>query len=233
VALTPVARVSPAAESLLLAATMLALAILLLESAGLGTGLLPAFAWIAAMPVIAVSTAAFARSRNLRCLHMAVFAAALGSVGMLVGAILDFGRLGLAALAAWCSALPPVGLDTIASRVAPAPWTHLGMLVGCNLGMALSSATLRPIAVPAATLMTRLFCCNAGMVFGMILMEALLPASTSGFTGVPAPLRMFVAMVLGMTAGMWGGWWAAELLLRRKSRSTRLAALRRTPELHG
>jgi len=44
---------------------------------------------------------------------------------------------------------------------------------------------------------------------------------------------MFVAMVLGMTAGMWGGWWAAELLLRRKSRSTRLAALRRTPELHG
>lgn len=229
----PVASLRPAAENLLLAATTLVLAILLVESAGLGAALLPAFAWIAVMPVIALALAAWARSRGLHCLHMAVFAAVLGSVGMLVGALLDFGRFGLAALAAWCSALPPVGLDIIASRVAPAPWTYLGMLIGCNLGMALSSATLRPIAVPVATLMTRAVCCNAGMVLGMILTEALVPASFAGFTGVPEPLRMFVLMVLGMTAGMWGGWWIAELALRRQLRSTGPAALRRTTELRG
>jgi len=228
---TPVASKGPAAGHLLLAVTTLVLAVLLVESAGLGADVLPAFAWIAFMPVIAVSIAALARSRNLRCLHMTLFAVVLGSVGMLLGAILDFGRFGLAVLADWCSALPPVGLDTIASRVAPAPWTYLGMLIGCNLGMVLSTATLRPVAVPAAMLMTRLVCCNAGMMLGMILTEALLPASFAGFSGVPGPVRMFIVMVLGMTAGMWGGWWIAELAVRWQARSTRLAALRRTPEL--
>jgi len=218
-------------DSLILLAASLALAILLVESAGLDPALRTALTWIAAMPMVAVALGTIARNRNMRCLHMAVCAAVLGGIGMLAGAWLDFGRFGLAALADWCSALPPLSLDTFASRFAPAPWTFLGMLVGCNLGMAVSSTTLGRIATPRSALMARVAFCNAGMVAGMVLAEAMLPASLSGFTGIPAPLRVLIVMVLGMTAGMLGGWWIAERALRRRDRPARLAALRRTPQL--
>lgn len=218
-------------DRLVLLAASLALAILLVESAGLDPALRTALAWIAFTPMVAVALGTIARNRNMRCLHMAVCAAVLGGIGMLAGAWLDFGRFGLAALADWCSALPPLRLDTVASRFAPAPWTFIGMLAGCNLGMVVSSVTLGRIAAPGSARMARVALCNAGMVAGMVLVEAVLPASLSGFTGIPAPLRVLIAMVLGMTAGMLGGWWIAERALRRRDRPAGLVALRRNPEL--
>lgn len=227
----PARGIRPDVDSLILLATSLALVALLVESSGIDAALLTASAWIAVIPMLAVGLGATARNRNMRCLHMAVFAVVLGSTGMLVGARLDFGRFGLAALADWCSALPPLALDTIVSRVAPAPWTYLGMLAGCNLGMLLSIATQRQVAAPDSTLLIRMACCNAGMAVGMVVAEAALSASLSGLAGVSAPLRIFIVMLAGMTAGMWGGWWIAELALRGRNCSTPLAALRRTQGL--
>jgi len=226
----PAPRIRPATESLLLLATSIALSILLVRSAGPGASRFPGFAWIAALPLLAVGLTALARDRQLHCLHTAVFASVLGSVGMLAGALLDFGWLGLAALADWCTALRRAGLDGFTSRVAPAPWTHLGMLAGCNLGMVLSAATRSPIDAGGPAPFTRVVCCNAGMIVGMIAAEALLPAPAADVAVMPAPLRMFVVMLLGMTAGMWGGWRIAELAPLRRSRGTReFAAPRRTP----
>lgn len=229
--MSPATGIRPDLESLILLAASLVLAVLLVESAGLVAALPADFAWVVAMPTVAVALGAIARNRNMHCLHMVVAATVLGSIGMLAGARLDFGQFGLAALADWCSTLPPLGLDGIAGRFAPASGTYLGMFVGCNLGMALSVAALRRAAAPGSALMTRVAFCNAGMAVGMVMAEAMLSASLSEFTAIRAPMRMFIVMALGMTAGMYGGWCLAELALRRRHPRRRLAALQRVSAL--
>lgn len=161
-------------------------------------------------------------------LHMSVCSILLGSIGMLIGARLDFGQFGLAIIADWCSTQPPVSLAAIRDQVALAPWTCVGMLAGCNFGMALSTQSLDHVAATRSALVLRFAACSSGMIFGMLLAPSLLPGPAAGIAGVPAPIRMFLVMILGMTAGMWVGWWFAEWVLERRNRWAAVAASRQS-----
>ena len=164
-------------------------------------------------------------------LHMSVCAIVLGSIGMLLGARVDFGQFGLAIIADWCSVQQPVSFAAVRNQVALAPWTCVGMLVGCNLGMALSTQSLQQAADSRSASLLRFAACSLGMILGMLLAEPLLPGSGDGIAGVPAPIRMFLIMILGMTAGMWVGWWLAELALNQRTRRAAHAASRHAPPL--
>jgi hypothetical protein len=155
---------------------------------------------------------------------MSVCAIALGSIGILLGAQLDFGQFGLMTFAEWCRVPQPVGLDAIRAQVAAAPWTYLGMLGGCNLGMVLSMRFFDQAAVTRAVFMLRFVGCNAGMILGMLLAEAMRPGSDAVVGDVSAVARMLLVMVLGMAAGMSGGWWCAEWTIRGWRRCTSPAA---------
>jgi hypothetical protein len=164
-------------------------------------------------------------------LHMSVCAIVLGSIGMLLGARVDFGQFGLAIIADWCGEQQPISLAAVRNQVASAPWTCVGMLAGCNLGMALSTQSLEQAAETRSTVLLRFAACSVGMILGMLMAEPLLPGSGDGIAGVPAPIRMFLIMILGMTAGMWGGWWLAELALNQRTRWAAHAASRHAPPL--
>jgi hypothetical protein len=179
--------------------------------------------------MVVLSLCLIAHRWRFHFLHMSVCAILLGSIGMLVGARLDFGQFGLAIIADWCSTQQPVSLAAIGSQVALAPWTCAGMLAGCNLGMALSTRSLDHVAARRSTVMLRFAACSTGMILGMLLAPALLPGPDAGVADVPAPIRMFLVMVLGMTAGMWVGWWFAKWALNRGTRWAASAASRQSP----
>jgi hypothetical protein len=188
-----------------------------------------AFLLLGAMVVL--SLCLIAHRWRFHFLHMSVCAILLGSIGMLIGARLDFGQFGLAIIADWCGTQQPVSLAAIGNQVALAPWTCVGMLAGCNLGMALSTHSLEQAAETRSTHLLRFVACSTGMILGMLLAEPLLPGSDDGIPGVPAPIRMFLVMILGMTAGMWGGWWLAVLALHQRTRWAAHAASRHASPL--
>jgi hypothetical protein len=162
-----------------------------------------------------LSLGLFVQDRRLHCLRMSAFAALLGCAGMLIGARLDFGQAGLATLADLCSTLRPVSVATVRNQAVLAPWTCLGMLFGCNLGLALSWISLDRSSRTSPAWLLRLVACDIGMFAGVVLAEALWPAWIPVAAGVAASTPMLLAMVVGMTAGMWGGGWSAEWTLRR------------------
>jgi len=179
--------------------------------------------------LVALSLWLIAHRWRFQFLHMSVGAILLGSIGMLIGARLDFGQFGLAIIADWCSVQQPFSLSAIRNQVALAPWTCVGMLAGCNLGMALSTQSLDHVTARRSTLMLRFAACSTGMILGMLLAPALLPGPDAGIADVPAPIGMFLVMILGMTAGMWVGWWCAEWALNRGTRWAASAASRQSP----
>ena len=160
--------------------------------------------------------------------HMSIGAIVLGSIGLLIGARVDFGQFGLAIIADWCSVQQPFSLSAVRNQVALAPWTCVGMLAGCNLGMALSTHTLDRAAATRSALILRFAACSIGMILGMLIAQDLLPGPDAGVAGVPAPIRMFLIMILGMTAGMWVGWWFAEWASKRVTRRAARAAARQS-----
>jgi len=231
--MTTAVPVGAGEESSLQLGTTLVLALLLLESPGTGAMSVASLAVAMAVPALALSLCVIARRRGFHCLHMAVGAALLGSVGMLIGVRLDFGPFGLATLAEWCTARSPAGLDSVREQLVSAPWTYGAMLVGCNVGMALSARPAGQTAATRSTLIVRCAACSAGMLLAMFLTEALLRISSADVDGVRAELRALLIMVLGMTAGMWGGWRCAECLVRGCSRAASLAVLRDASRARG
>ena len=151
-------------------------------------------------------------------LHVLPGALVLGSAGLLVGAHLDFGPMGLATLADLCSVELPSGLDTLRYRATSAPWTCAGMLAGCNLAMLPSARTAWRAQGAVSVQVVRFAACNAGMILGMWLAEALLAAPSLVGWGIPATARMLLLMVPGMVAGMIAGGWCAERVLRARRR---------------
>lgn len=188
-------------------------------------------AFLLAGTMVVLTLCLIAHRWRFHFLHMSVCAIVLGSIGMLLGARVDFGQFGLAIIADWCSVQQPASLAVIRNQVALAPWTCVGMLAGCNLGMMLSTRSLEQAAETRSTLLLRFAACSAGMILGMLLAEPLLPGSDDDITGMPAPIRMFLIMILGMTAGMWGGWWLAEWALNQRTRWATHAAARHAPPL--
>jgi hypothetical protein len=181
--------------------------------------------------MVVLSLCLIAHRWRFHFLHMSVCAIVLGSIGMLTGARVDFGQFGLAIIADWCSVQQPVSLAAVLNQVALAPWTCVGMLAGCNPGMALSKQSLEQATETRSTHLLRFAACSVGMILGMLLAQPLLPGSDNDITGVPAPIRMFLIMILGMTAGMWVGWCLAELALNQRTRWAAHAASRHAPTL--
>ncbi len=188
-------------------------------------------AFLIAGTMVVLSLCLIAHRWRFHFLHMSVCAIVLGSIGMLIGARIDFGQFGLAIIADWCSVQQPVSLAAFRNQVALAPWTCVGMLVGCNLGMALSAQCLEQAAETRSAVLLRFAACSVGMILGMFMAEPLLPGSKDGIAGVPASIRMFLIMILGMTAGMWVGWWLAEWALNQRTRWAAHAASRHASPL--
>jgi hypothetical protein len=201
----------------LLAGAAAALAVLTAASPGFVVGSPLSTGLLGMLPLLALSLAGLARRLGSRCLHMAVFMAVTGGLGLLLGARLDFGAPGLVALADWCRVSPPLGVEGIRTVLAIAPWTYGAMLIGCNLGMGLS--LLFWPGVPVRPSVPRYLACNAGMVVGMFLAEGAAIWTLAGGTGA-GPGGMFWRMVLGMTAGMWAGWRCADGVGRLLGRSS-------------
>jgi len=179
--------------------------------------------------MVALSLWLIAHRWRFHFLHVSVCAIVLGSIGLLIGARVDFGQFGLAIIADWCRVQQPFSLSAVRSQVALAPWTCVGMLAGCNLGMALSTQAHDGAAASRSALVLRFAACSIGMILGMLLAQDLLAGPDAGAAGVPAPIRMFLIMILGMTAGMWVGWWFAEWALQCVTHRAARAAARQSP----
>lgn len=146
-----------------------------------------------------------------------------GLVGMLVGARLDFGALGLAALADLCSATLPTLADTFRYRVSVAPWTHAGMFLGCGAAMVLAARRAGTAGAAGSAATLHLVTCSAGMLAGMAAADALVPAA--GLLEASPVTRMLMLSGFGMAAGMGIGWYLAEASLSAWRSVARDAAL--------
>lgn len=131
---------------------------------------------------------------------------ALGHIGLMVGLAADFGPVGLLMLASWCSG---VGDGEGLRMFAAAPWGHVGMLIGCNVGMLMAGCgrlAKRGVAISGPVF---LMLCNLGMIAGMVALAGVtdLPPG-SGLAGI-AGVKL-VEMSFGMIGGMLAVWWLVQ-----------------------
>lgn len=124
----------------------------------------------------------------------------LGAIGMVAGSMHDIGPSGLLTLASWCSATSGFSPGGTWAKLGMVPWTYAGMLIGCNLGMLLADTQFRSSPQEGMILLLPYAACNAGMLAGMLAVEALIPWLASG----PAwsATTMLLVMSAGMSAGM-------------------------------
>jgi hypothetical protein len=160
--------------------------------AALGTGLALIWRWMFDHPGYRLAT-------------LLVFSAALGHLGFLLGLAVDFGPAGLLMLASWCSSQDPGGWSSLAAMIDVAPFSHLGMLFGCNLGMLLAGCGRlfgeddRPPLSPVFVV------CNLGMLIGMFLSKAIWPIETGmslSTIGLLTATQMSIGMLSGMMAAL-------------------------------
>jgi len=160
------------------------------------------------VPVLALLLRRAQRWDGYQGLYRLMMMLLLGHLGMLLGAAVDFGPLGLLLLASWCSTVDGAGPVALWSKFGIAPWSHLGMLLGCNLGMVLSlcnGGLGQGRRLPAYLLLS-----NLGMLLGLMLSDVwATPASADmQLLAVVLSLEMLLAMALGML----GVWKLAEYL---------------------
>ncbi len=152
--------------------------------------------------------------RGIRYLKALLIMLLLGLLGMLSGALLDFGAAGLVMLTAWCSTLGGSGLGSLWSKLGIAPWSYAGMWIGCNLGMLLSACHGRPATQWGMSPWQFRSLSNLGMLLGLLAMEAWQPVVSGSLQNLAA--LMLVQMLLSMVAGMALVWWLAAQLDQRR-----------------
>lgn len=149
--------------------------------------------------------------RHLAYLQVILVTAVFGHLGLLAGVGQDLGPAGLVILASWCSGRADYGLSELWAMWRVAPWTHLGMLLGCNLGMWLSGCFDQPALRHGMASRHFVLLCNVAMLTGMLLVPLCMPAiAVSGMASAVLVLTMM--MLSGMSAGMLTAWWVAERL---------------------
>jgi hypothetical protein len=154
----------------------------------LGMGLTMAFRWLSGHPGYSLTI-------------LLAMSAALGHLGFLFGLYLDFGPAGLLLLASWCSSQESAGWVGLAAMIEIAPFSHLWMLVGCNLGMVLAGCG-RLFGEIARQPLSHIFVvCNLGMVAGMFVTKAFWPIA-SGLSLSTIGLVSASQMTIGMLSGM-------------------------------
>lgn len=122
-----------------------------------------------------------------------------GHLGMLLGTALDLGPFGLLTLAAWCNTRSELGIIELWNRMTIAPWGHLGMLLGANLGMWLI-LPLHSHASPIRPWWLYLLLCNLGMGSGLLAVMLWPPVFTTNLYAIAA--QMMLHMLLAMTISM-------------------------------
>ena len=161
---------------------------------------------IASVPLLIVLLNHAARRVKSRCYHMSLLMAVFAHLGILLGAMLDFGPQGLLILAGMCGSLTSLSLEHLWAIVGSAPWTFAGMLLGSNLGMLLSNRVFVWESHSRLNNVILYPMCNIGMLAGMVLLEVLVPASW--FTADPrlGVMVMLLIMLSGMSVGMLLSW---------------------------
>jgi len=157
----------------------------------------------------------------LSYLYVILVTAALGHLGLLIGVTQDLGSAGLVILASWCSVRVDYGLGDAFAMWRVAPWGHLGMLLGCNLGMLVSGCSDLPAMRYGMSKGRFLLLCNFGMLTGMVAAQLWQPGIAGGGIASAAAL-MSLQMLSGMALGMAGTWWVLERLYTRSAAGSAL-----------
>lgn len=189
---------------------LLITAAVFLTSQALGAGLSPQFMLILAFTLLgsAQMLQRVARWSGFGYVKTLLLMTMLGHLGMLLGVALDFGDAGLVMLAGWCSTRSGAGLGDLWSKLGIAPWGHVGMLIGCNLGMLLSGCGNSPPVRRGMPAWLFLTVCNLGMLLGLLVLELWQPAVSGDLRQLA--LIIVVQMLLAMAVGMAGTWWLTQ-----------------------
>ena len=128
---------------------------------------------------------------------------AAGALGLLLGCVFEFGRVGLFSLSSLCLTITERGGADAAWRMfLLAPVVHLGMWLGCSAAL---------VASRLVRLSSHLYCA-LGMVFGMILGSSIPVASLAlptEYLVLSSVVWMWLSMSLGMSVPHW---WCARRL---------------------
>ena len=187
--------------------TLLGTAILLLGLQALAVRL-PVAALLALIGLLGVSAHGLRLAsawRDLAQLKLLMLSILFGLLGLLSGLTWDLGPAGLLVLAAWCSTRTDFGLDELWASIRMTPWGHIGMLLGCNLGMLLSGCSDAPAVRRGMPFWPFLLLCNMGMLIGMLALGFWQFAPSGGLREIA--LVMVARMLLVMAAGMVAVWW--------------------------
>lgn len=136
----------------------------------------------------------------------AIAMAAVGGFGMLFACLLEIGPLGLNGLVDMCQDISIssslLSVDWVWKRFMLTPWTYMGMVMGCNLGMWLLDNPENSRTESNLKRFMLYGSCNVGMFLGMFLFEhiAMLLTVSTNFSN--SPLLMVSMMLLGMLFGM-------------------------------
>ena len=142
---------------------------------------------------------------QLKLLMLSTLFGLLGLLGLLSGLAWDLGPAGLLVFAAWCSTRADFGLDELWASFRITPWGHIGMLLGCNLGMLFSGCSHAPAVRRGMPFWTFLLLCNMGMLIGMLALGFWQFGPSGGLREIA--LVMVTRMLLAMAAGMVAVWW--------------------------
>lgn len=139
-------------------------------------------------------------ARRFGMLRELVVMALLGYLGMLMGLMADYGELGLLALSNELCRVPlGSGWMGWRDKFVQAPWTHVGMFIGCNLGgcwrrrlFAHSSSRQLLLGILALS--------NVGMLLGMSLSHNLFPPPDDNLARqlLQMPIQMSLLMAGAM-----------------------------------
>jgi len=136
----------------------------------------------------------------------AIAMTAVGGFGMLFACLLEIGPLGLNGLVDMCQDISIssslFSVDWVWKRFMLTPWTYMGMVMGCNLGMWLLD---NPENSQTESNLKRFMLygsCNVGMFLGMFLFEYIAMFLTVSTNFSNSPLLMVSMMLLGMLFGM-------------------------------
>jgi hypothetical protein len=143
--------------------------------------------------------------RGIAQLKQLMLSTLFGLLGLLSGLAWDLGPASLLLFAAWCSARTELGMDELWSSIRMTPWGHIGMLLGCNLGMLLSGCSDAPAVRRGMPFWLFLLFCNMGMLIGMLALGFWPFAPSGGLREIA--LLMVARMLLAMAAGMVAVWW--------------------------
>lgn len=156
----------------------------------------------------------------------AIAMTAVGGFGMLLACLLEIGPLGLNGLVDMCQAISSnsslFSLDWVWKRFMLTPWTYMGMVMGCNLGMWLLDNPENSRTESNLKRFMLYGSCNVGMFLGMFLFEHIAMSLTVYTNFSNSPLLMVSMMLSGMLFGM----------LLFLSIASRTLELNRWPEIH-